>query len=105
MTKPTQLILDCRLSSILSAVASGIVAVCMPLSLTSQRANEYRVGHFNHQPTGLAYNGVKPEVEKLIQEFGNEDKSQAYPTLNRRSSFVENVYLKDHHEAHVNVNS
>jgi hypothetical protein len=39
--------------------------------------------HFNHQPTGFAYNGVKPTVEELIQEFGKEDKDKKLPTLNR----------------------
>ncbi|KAL9071506.1 MAG: hypothetical protein Q9157_005448 [Trypethelium eluteriae] len=38
--------------------------------------------HFNHQPTALAYNGVKPAVEKLIQEYGTEDVAREYPTLN-----------------------
>ncbi|KAI9656176.1 MAG: hypothetical protein M1821_004838 [Bathelium mastoideum] len=38
--------------------------------------------HFNHQPTALAYNGVKPELEKLVQVFGSEDKAREYPTLN-----------------------
>jgi len=38
--------------------------------------------HFNHQPTGFAYNGIKPTVKELIQEFGNEDKDKKIPTLN-----------------------
>ncbi|KAL9095823.1 MAG: hypothetical protein Q9165_001820 [Trypethelium subeluteriae] len=33
-----------------------------------------RKGHFNHQPTALAYNGVKPAVEKLIQEYDWHDR-------------------------------
>ncbi|KAE9980536.1 hypothetical protein BLS_008605 [Venturia inaequalis] len=38
--------------------------------------------HFNHQPTGTTYNGHKPKVEELVQEFGNEDKTKSFPTLN-----------------------
>jgi len=38
--------------------------------------------HFNHQPSALAYNGVKPSVEALTQPFGKEDKEKLYPTLN-----------------------
>jgi len=40
------------------------------------------LAHFNHQPTGFAYNGVKPTVKELVQEFGNEDKDKKMPTLN-----------------------
>ncbi|KAJ9657552.1 hypothetical protein H2201_008153 [Coniosporium apollinis] len=38
--------------------------------------------HFNYQPTGLAYNGIKATVETLVQEFGNEDREKLLPTLN-----------------------
>ncbi|KAF2454489.1 hypothetical protein BDY21DRAFT_353074 [Lineolata rhizophorae] len=38
--------------------------------------------HFNHQPTGLAYNGIKPTKAELVQSFGNEDKEGRMPTLN-----------------------
>lgn len=40
------------------------------------------LGHYNHQPTGYAYNGVKPTVEQLKQDFGEHDKERAIPTLN-----------------------
>lgn len=40
------------------------------------------LSHFNHQPTATAYNGVKPTVEQLIQDFGNVDKTKSLPTLN-----------------------
>jgi len=38
--------------------------------------------HFAHQPSGCAYNGHKPTIEDLTQEFGNEDKDMKLPTLN-----------------------
>jgi len=38
--------------------------------------------HFNHQPTGTTYNGHKPSVDQLIQEFGNVDETKSLPTLN-----------------------
>jgi hypothetical protein len=41
--------------------------------------------HYNHQPTGLGYNGVKGSIEIFTQNFGEEDKDQKYPTLNRAS--------------------
>jgi hypothetical protein len=43
------------------------------------------LAHFNHQPTATAYNGIKPTVEQLIQDFGNVDKTKSLPTLNRES--------------------
>lgn len=42
-------------------------------------------GHFLHQETQLAYNGVRPNVERLVQGFGAVDKTQSLPTLNRES--------------------
>ena len=42
--------------------------------------------HFNHQETGTAYNGLKGSVEIFTQKFGEEDKDQKYPTLNRKFS-------------------
>jgi hypothetical protein len=41
--------------------------------------------HFHHQPTGAAYNGHKLKVEQLTQNFGEEDKEQVLPTLNRKA--------------------
>ncbi|KAF5244322.1 hypothetical protein FANTH_7766 [Fusarium anthophilum] len=38
--------------------------------------------HFNHQPTGTAYNGTKGSAEIFQQNFGDEDKDEKYPTLN-----------------------
>ena len=38
--------------------------------------------HFAHQPTGLSYNGVKPTVEGLKQDFGTFDTEKDLPTLN-----------------------
>jgi hypothetical protein len=38
--------------------------------------------HFAHQPTGLSYNGVKPTVDVLVQDFGTFDHEKALPTLN-----------------------
>ncbi|KPI45598.1 uncharacterized protein AB675_519 [Cyphellophora attinorum] len=38
--------------------------------------------HFHHQPSGTGYNGCRPSVETLTQEFGKEDKDQSLPTLN-----------------------
>ncbi|PTD06392.1 hypothetical protein FCULG_00011873 [Fusarium culmorum] len=39
--------------------------------------------HFNHQSTGTAYNGTKGSAEIFQQNFGDEDKDEKYPTLNR----------------------
>jgi hypothetical protein len=44
--------------------------------------------HFNHQPTGAAYNGVVPTVKDLIQEFGSTDTDKKLPTLNRKLCIV-----------------
>ncbi|KAH7154774.1 hypothetical protein DER46DRAFT_628568 [Fusarium sp. MPI-SDFR-AT-0072] len=38
--------------------------------------------HFNHQPTGTAYNGTKGSIEIFTQKFGEEDKEIKYPTIN-----------------------
>lgn len=38
--------------------------------------------HFAHQPTGLSYNGVRPTIETLTQDFGDFDHEKALPTLN-----------------------
>ncbi|KAF2087814.1 hypothetical protein K490DRAFT_40979 [Saccharata proteae CBS 121410] len=38
--------------------------------------------HFNHQPTGTAYNGAKPSATTLTQKFGQEDREKKLPTLN-----------------------
>jgi hypothetical protein len=38
--------------------------------------------HFAHQPTGLSYNGVKPSVAALKQDFGAWDHEKTLPTLN-----------------------
>jgi hypothetical protein len=38
--------------------------------------------HFHHQPSQSGYNGVKTNVDELIQTYGNEDKDMKLPTLN-----------------------
>jgi hypothetical protein len=38
--------------------------------------------HFHHQPSQMGYNGVKTNVDELIQTYGNEDKDMKLPTLN-----------------------
>ncbi|RVX72214.1 hypothetical protein B0A52_04418 [Exophiala mesophila] len=38
--------------------------------------------HFAHQPTGLNYNGAKPDKQDLVQSFGNVDVEKTLPTLN-----------------------
>ncbi|KAK5082743.1 hypothetical protein LTS08_007426 [Lithohypha guttulata] len=55
--------------------------------------------HFAHQPTGLSYNGVKPTVEGLQQDFGNLDVDQSLPTLNhwhQRGGLVARGVLLDY---------
>ena len=71
--------------------------VCPPLDHPgSARLNDHQVEfntqcssqwdslvHFNHQPTGSAYNGAKPTVKDLEQPFGTSDAGMKFPTLNR----------------------
>ena len=38
--------------------------------------------HFHHQPSQSGYNGVKTNVDELIQTYGKEDKDMKLPTLN-----------------------
>ena len=55
--------------------------------------------HFAHQPTGLSYNGVKPTVQGLKQDFGDFDHEKALPTLNhwhRRGGLVARGVLLDY---------
>jgi hypothetical protein len=54
-----------------------------PRSYTIQRA-DHTAGHFFHQPSAMAYNGAQPTVAELTQDFGNVDKSNTLPTLNRK---------------------
>jgi hypothetical protein len=46
------------------------------------------VGHYHHQPSGAAYNGAKPSAQDLEQSFGNEDKDEKFPTLDRAFNWV-----------------
>jgi hypothetical protein len=62
----------------------------MMLYVSLDRGSDHDTAHFNHQATGSAYNGIKPTVDQLIQEFGSEDKNREFPTLNRTCEFSKN---------------
>jgi hypothetical protein len=36
----------------------------------------------------MAYNGAQPTVAELTQDFGNVDKSNTLPTLNRKDQLL-----------------
>lgn len=55
--------------------------------------------HYMHQATARGYNGFKPTIEDLIQDFGNEDHEQKLPTLNhwhKRGGLVARGVLIDY---------
>lgn len=39
--------------------------------------------HFYHQDLKCGYNGVRPTMEELVQDYGHEDTSKSLPTLNQ----------------------
>ncbi|KAJ3518381.1 hypothetical protein NM208_g14534 [Fusarium decemcellulare] len=38
--------------------------------------------HFHYQGQRCGYNGVRPSADDLVQNFGDEDKEQKFPTIN-----------------------
>ena len=72
-----------RSSSTHKVAASGTVFVGSRAAAQCLQDLTHYLGHFLHQQSGLAYNGVKPSVEALTQDFGQEDKEQKLPSINR----------------------
>lgn len=47
-----------------------------------QKPNQHQ-GHFQHLPTGLAYNGIQPTVAALSDTTNSKDAAAKLPTLHR----------------------
>ena len=75
---------ECSWSLIPNAAVNGTAYVGRPQEAYTLQRADHTTGHFFHQPSGMAYNGAQPTVAELTQNFGDIDKSNTIPTLNRK---------------------
>ena len=71
-------------SLIPNVAVNGTVYVGRPQEVNTLQRADHTTGHFLHQQSAMAYNGAQPTVAELTQDFGNVDKSNTLPTLNRK---------------------